>query len=81
VGVFEQGSVYIPHDLDKFFAKYAPNVPHGTRPTLESIEGATLALNRSTRILAGEANIDLDIIYSLTYPQTVTCVYLSAALE
>ena len=79
VGVFEQGSVYIPKDLDKFFKKFAPNVPAGTRPKLDSIEGAELVLNRTTRIFAGEANIDLDIIYSLTYPQTVTHVFLSTS--
>ena len=72
VGVFEQGSIYIPKDLDKFFKKYAPNVPQGTRPKLESIEDATIVQNSTTKFLAGEANIDLDILYSLTYPQTIT---------
>jgi tripeptidyl-peptidase-1 len=74
IGVFEQGSIYIPKDLDRFFKKFAPNVPTGTRPKLDAVEDATLELNRTTRVFAGEANIDLDIIYSLTYPQTVTYV-------
>ena len=74
IGVFESGSIYIPKDLDKFFNKFAPEVPQGTRPKLDSIEDANLKLNRTTRIFAGEANIDLDIMYSLVYPQTVTYV-------
>lgn len=72
VGVFEQSSVYIPKDLDRFFKKYTPNVPVGTRPKLDSIEHPTVEENRTTRVLAEEAIIDLDILYSLTYPQTVT---------
>ena len=73
VGVFEAGSIYNPKDLDKFLEKFAPNVPVGTRPRLDSIEGGNLTLNtKLLKVLAGEANIDLDILYSLTYPQTVT---------
>ena len=69
VGVFEETSVYRQSDLDKFFHKYAPNVPPGTHPTLDSIEDADLFLPRNLSVLSLEANIDLDIIYSLTYPQ------------
>ena len=76
VGVFETGSIYIPKDLDRFFKKFAPYIPAGTRPKFDSIEDASLKLK--IKGLAGEANIDLDIIYSLTYPQTITYVFLSA---
>lgn len=80
IGVFETGSIYIPKDLDRFFKKYAPYIPDGTRPTGDAIDGAVLSVNSTTKFLAGEANIDLDIIYSLTYPQKITQVthYLSS---
>jgi tripeptidyl-peptidase-1 len=81
VGVFEAGSIYIPKDLDRFFKKFAPNIPAGTRPKFDSIEGADLKLNITLKSLSGEANIDLDIIYSLTYPQTITYVLLSTLLS
>ena len=69
LGVFETGDDYSQSDLNSFFAKYAPNVPQGTHPKLASVENATVPKNA---IAGGESNVDLDLMYSLVYPQTVT---------
>lgn len=57
-------------DLNKFYNKFAPNVPQNTGPTVYSIEhGPGLV----PPIDAGdEADIDFEIAISLVYPQVTT---------
>ena len=72
VGAFELYSVYNQTDLNLFFQKFAPQVPQGTHPILDSIEGARIHTKHNFPGLSSEANIDFDILYSLLYPQTIT---------
>lgn len=72
LGVFEQGDYYSGQDLDSFFANFAPWVPQGTRPTLDSIDGGTSDVAPTNPGNGGESDVDFDIILSLTYPQSVT---------
>ena len=68
LGIFEDlGDVYSQTDLDEFFLSLAPNIPQGTHPTLNSIDGA-VAPNAVTS--AGlESDLDFQISYPIIYPQ------------
>lgn len=59
VGVYQQGSYFVPSDLDSYFASYAPNVPQGTYPINASIDGASYSVPASYADNGGEANIDI----------------------
>ena len=71
LGFYEQGDYYAANDLDLFFASYAPWVPQGTRPTLDSIDGGYAPYPVNSSDVGGEADVDLDIGISLVYPQSV----------
>ncbi|MCJ1417209.1 hypothetical protein MMC32_003549 [Xylographa parallela] len=72
LGLFEQGSYFNKQDLDSFYAEYAPYVPQGTYPVPQLIDGANFSVSLNSSFNSGEANIDIDMAYSLIYPQTVT---------
>jgi len=71
LGIFEDGDFYAQSDLDKFFAQYSPNVPNGTHPTPDLIDGAIAPVAADDPTNTGESDIDLDMAYSLIYPQSV----------
>lgn len=72
LGIYEnQNDIYSQADLDKFYAKYASNVPTGTHPTLNDIDGAPTPVPSGSTLVRGESNIDFSIAYSLIYPQSV----------
>lgn len=68
LGIFEDlGDKYSQQDLDLFFASLAPNIPQGTHPTLDSIDGATAPTPVAN---AGpESDLDFQISYPIIYPQ------------
>ena len=67
LGLYEAGDTYAQEDLDSFFAKYAPNVPQGTHPTLDSVDGGEAPVAPGSDYNTGESDIDMDIAYSLIY--------------
>ncbi|KAK3075295.1 hypothetical protein LTR53_001496 [Teratosphaeriaceae sp. CCFEE 6253] len=73
LGLFEQGDYYAAEDVDNYYATFAPWVPQGTRPILKSVDGgyAPYPVNDTDHV-TGESNIDIDIVTSLIYPQSVT---------
>lgn len=71
LGIFEDyESVYDQRDLNLFFQRFAPDIPLNTHPELVSINGD----KAPTTVKNGgdEAILDLDLAFSLVYPQTVT---------
>ena len=70
IGVFESGPSYSQKDLNSFFTRFAPQIPNGTHPTNNKIDGAVAP--SKVQEASGEANLDLDLIYPLVYPQNVT---------
>ena len=73
LGIFEYFDFYAQASLNSFFAKYAPNVPNGTHPTLASIgRGKLSKAPVPVGMDPGESDIDLDMAYSLIYPQKIT---------
>ena len=69
LGIFEDlDDMYSQTDLDEFFAALAPNIPEGTHPTLDGIDGATAPTTVLTD--AGpESDLDFQISYPIIYPQ------------
>jgi len=69
LGIFEDlGDMYSQTDLNDFFLTLAPNIPQGTHPTLDGIDGATAP----TTVLANagpESDLDFQISYPIIYPQ------------
>lgn len=67
MGLYESGDVYSQEDLNLFFASYAPNVPQGTHPTLDSIDGGVAPEPVTSEYVTGESDIDMDLTFSLIY--------------
>ncbi|KAK5123597.1 hypothetical protein LTR85_002635 [Meristemomyces frigidus] len=72
LGVYEEGDYYAQADLNSFYTQYAPNVPNGTAPIPAFIDGAQAPVSVGDPSNTGESDIDLDMTFSLIYPQTVT---------
>ncbi|KAF2664742.1 subtilisin-like protein [Microthyrium microscopicum] len=72
VGLYEGGDYYSQADLNDFFATYAPWVPQGTAPKLASVDGGVAEAPQTSPLILGESDVDMDIIFSVVYPQTIT---------
>lgn len=72
LGLYETGDTYSQEDLNLFFQHFAPNVPQGTHPKLDSVDGGQAPVAPGSVWNTGESDIDMDIAFSLVYPQTVT---------
>ncbi|CZR58662.1 related to serine protease [Phialocephala subalpina] len=81
LGLYESGDIYSQEDLNSFFADYAPYVPQGTHPLLDSIDGGQAPVDPGSEYNTGESDIDMDIAYSLIYPQTVTLYQVDDNIE
>lgn len=69
LGIFEDlNDMYSQTDLNLFFATLAPNIPQGTHPTLDGIDGATAPVPVVTNAGA-ESDLDFQISYPIIYPQ------------
>lgn len=73
-GFFEQGDYYAQEDLDLYFKELATNVPVGTQPIRNLIDGAKVPVPVNDSSNGGEAALDLQIGFSLVYP-TIPTVY------
>ncbi|RDW69349.1 subtilisin-like protein [Coleophoma cylindrospora] len=68
LGIFESlGDVYSQTDLDLSFAALNPNIPLGTHPKLQGIDGGVAPT--SVTKAGAESNLDFQISYPLIYPQ------------
>ncbi|KAJ5231615.1 Aorsin [Penicillium citrinum] len=72
LGLYEQGDYFAKSDLDLFYKANAPWVPQGTYPIPALIDGANFSVQSYSSLNTGESNIDIDLAYSLIYPQSVT---------
>ena len=71
MGLFEEYDAYAQADIDLFFKYFAPNVPQGTHPQVDSVDGGTAPVKASSVRNTAESDIDLDLTYALIYPQSV----------
>lgn len=68
LGIFESlGDVYAQEDLDAFYKLLAPNIPAGTGPALDLINGATAP--NSPDQAGGESDLDFEMALPIIYPQ------------
>jgi tripeptidyl-peptidase-1 len=71
LGLYESGDIYAQEDLNLFFKNFAPNVPQGTHPLLDSIDGGHAPVAPGSDFNTGESLIDMDLGYSLIYVSDV----------
>ncbi|OJJ43932.1 hypothetical protein ASPZODRAFT_101669 [Penicilliopsis zonata CBS 506.65] len=68
LGIFEcLGDIYSQEDLDLFFSTLAPNIPNGTHPIPNLIDGAVDTVPVSEA--GGESSIDFQVSYPIIWPQ------------
>lgn len=78
LGLFEWGGTYNQSDMDQFFQRFSPYVPIGTHPIPAPVNGAKIQQNGNQGPYTNEeTELDLQIIYPLIYPQTVTLYQVS----
>ncbi|KUJ23903.1 putative alkaline serine protease AorO [Mollisia scopiformis] len=71
IGIFEDGDWYDQQDLDLTFAAISPNIPNGSHPALEGIDGGIAPFSFDGFEQIGiESLLDMSIIMPLVYPQT-----------
>ena len=69
LGIFEDlDDMYSQTDLNLFFGTLAPQIPQGTHPTLDGIDGATAPVANVANAGA-ESDLDFQISYPIIYPQ------------
>ncbi|KAK5991871.1 Aorsin [Cladobotryum mycophilum] len=69
--VFESGDTYSQDDIDAFFHKRVPYIKNGTHPKLQAVDGADAPVPSNSPYNTGESDIDIDIIQSLIWPQSM----------
>ena len=68
IGIYStQGQRYSPESLDSFFKNFAPEIPQGTKPKFEGIDGAPTPTPLPYDA-ADEADLDFQASYPLIYP-------------
>lgn len=65
MGLFEFYDAFSQADLNLFFAHFAPDVPQGTHPLIDSIDGGTSDVPASSQRNKGESDTDIDLAYSI----------------
>lgn len=69
LGIFEDlDDMYSQTDLNDFFLTLAPQIPQGTHPTLDSVDGATAPVT-NVADAGPESDLDFQISYPIIYPQ------------
>jgi tripeptidyl-peptidase-1 len=75
LGLYEDIDTYSQDDLNSFFALYAPYVPQGTHPLLDSVDGGEAPVAAGSDLNTAESDIDLDLSFSLIYVSSLTVVF------
>ena len=68
-------------DIDLFFKHFAPNVPKGMTPDVLSVDGGVAPVPARSDDDLGESVVDLDLAYSLIYPQKITVYQVDDDLQ
>lgn len=67
MGLFEQYDAFAQQDIDLFFQSFAPNVPQGTAPVVDSVDGGIAPVAPGSVQNGGESDLDIDLAISLMY--------------
>ncbi|KAK2609355.1 hypothetical protein QQS21_002136 [Conoideocrella luteorostrata] len=80
LGMFESlGDVYAQEDLDAFYQLLAPQIPAGTGPELNLINGATAPNGPDNA--GGESDLDFEMAIPIIYPQTTTLFQVNSQAD
>ncbi|OKL58204.1 hypothetical protein UA08_06451 [Talaromyces atroroseus] len=71
LGLYEQGDYFAKSDLDLYWKYIYNEVPEGTYPKPQLIDGANYSVPAYSSLNGGESNIDIEMAFSLIYPQEV----------
>lgn len=63
--------------MNLFFEKFSPYVPQNTEPIPAPINGAVIQQGKYHPFTNGETELDLQIMYPIIYPQTITLYQIS----
>jgi hypothetical protein len=77
LGLFEADGTYNESDMNQFFERFSPYVPVGTEPIPAPINGAKIQQGKYHPFTNGETELDLQIMYPIVYPQTITLYQIS----
>lgn len=69
MGLFEEGDYYDQEDLNMFFANFTPNIPNGTHPTAQFIDGAFAPVPQDEG--GGESLLDMELSLPIIFPITL----------
>jgi tripeptidyl-peptidase-1 len=69
LGIYESGDTYDQADLDSFFKYFTPNIPTGTHPTLNGVDGGTAPVPQNEG--GGESMLDFQLAYPIVHPQGI----------
>ncbi|EGX88268.1 alkaline serine protease AorO, putative [Cordyceps militaris CM01] len=69
LGIWETDDMFDQEDMDLFIEQYAPNVPRGTKPQLDLINGATAPVRQADG--GEESLLDLQMAYPIIQPQNI----------
>ncbi|KAG0651511.1 Sedolisin-A [Hyphodiscus hymeniophilus] len=74
-------NTYLQSDLNVFYANLARQIPSGTGPTVDLIDGATTMGGTKSFDNQGESDLDLQYAIALVYPQKVTLYQNGDSIE
>jgi tripeptidyl-peptidase-1 len=63
---------FLQTDLNLFYQNLARQIPTGTTPTFDSIDGGVISTSTQSFNLNGESDLDLEYAIAIVYPQKVT---------
>ena len=63
LGLYEQGDYFAKSDLDLYWKNINTEVPEGTYPKPQLIDGANYSVPASSSLNKGESNIDIEMAY------------------
>jgi tripeptidyl-peptidase-1 len=72
---------YLQSDLNEFYLNLQREIPSGTGPTVDLIDGAVVQTANQSFDYNGESDLDLEYAISLVYPQTVTLYQVGDEVE
>ncbi|KAG9246746.1 peptidase S8/S53 domain-containing protein [Calycina marina] len=72
---------YRQADLNQFYINLSRQIPSGTAPTVDLIDGAVVQTTTESFALNGESDLDLEYAIALVYPQEVTLYQVGDIVE
>ncbi|MCJ1312828.1 hypothetical protein MMC25_006504 [Agyrium rufum] len=72
---------FLQNDLNVFYTNLARQIPSGTAPTFDSVDGGVDVTSNPSFNQNGESDLDLEYAIALVYPQKVTLYQVGDTVE